>query len=61
MNVSAIVPAAPTSFAQDIQSVPSSSASKLAGNLIPANTVSISHAAQQASRAGEVDHDGDSH
>ena len=62
MSLSAIGSALPVGSAHDLQSpVPTAAPSKPAGNSIPTDTVSISSAAQRASRAGDVDHDGDSH
>jgi hypothetical protein len=62
MSVSAISSVVPTTNVQQLQkAVPAPAASKPSGSSSPADTVSLSPAAQKASQTGDVDRDGDSH
>jgi hypothetical protein len=62
MNMSAISSAVPTATLSELQNTTSTpAASKSAAALLPTDTVTLSAAAQNAAKAGDVDHDGDSH
>ena len=62
MSVSAISSVVPAITPQETQkAAPAPVASKPAPASTPTDTVSISPAAQKASQAADVDHDGDSH
>jgi hypothetical protein len=60
MSISAIGSAAPSVALQELQSpAPAQATAKPA--TLPTDTVSLSSAGVKASKAGDVDHDGDSH
>jgi hypothetical protein len=62
MNVPAISSAAPTANLSEVQkAAPTPPVSKSTASSYPTDTVTLSAAAQGASKAGDVDHDGDSH
>lgn len=61
MNVSAISSVAPTTTSPQLHNAAAPAASQPAATSSPADTVSLSPAAQKASQASDVDHDGDSH
>lgn len=62
MNVSAINPAAHSTGVSQVQSAtPAPASSKSSPASLPTDTVTLSPAAQKATHADDVDHDGDSH
>jgi len=62
MSISAIGSIVPTTTQLEVQKSTSLPiASRSAAPSLPTDTVTLSAAAQNASKAGDVDHDGDSH
>jgi hypothetical protein len=62
MTLSAINPAAHAASLPEVQTAtPAPASSKSSPAPAPTDTVTLSPAAQKASQAGDIDHDGDSH
>ena len=62
MTLSAINPAAHAARLSEVQTAtPAPASSKSSQAPAPTDTVTLSTAAQKASQAGDLDHDGDSH
>jgi hypothetical protein len=62
MSVSAISSTVQAAALSDIQkTAPTPAVSKPTASSVPTDTVTLSAAAQNASKAGDVDRDGDSH